>query len=691
MTLVLSIISIVFWGIALSCLYKNKDLIEITILALVAFIFSYIISSGLLLWVDMYAINRGVFCSIMEAVVLCAIMMIMNRVPFVSFACRKNIIPLVIFIIVLPVTFLKFGFFGMGQDQGVYQTKAIAFIYGNESNTYNLDELDTLSSEEQALYKAGISQSYGFYMYNDNGVGSRAQYSTGQGVFHGIPTYPAVLALWGEIFGYQNMAGINTLIFMCCVLMLYYTCGHLKMRKTAKIAVTALYAISPIVLWVTKSSLSENITMLIFISFIYFISDVKNKHMIWISSIPIITFTFLHVSVYVLMPLFVIIYFVMYLAFGKKQYLINNIVISVSYKLGYMMMLTIAQVYTRGNYGFISRIGISVDKMPLYSTIAVVIVCTISIVLIFVPYKKGLLNKLADNKMAAVFAGWAMRLIMVGSVVYLCIELKKSVFSVVNATMYAYIAASAIIVIPLLMIVIFIKPKLVLKNTMTAVFGIMFFYCVILYAALLSPYVSYYNYYSRYITVYISILMVFAALIFEGLIDDIKLKRKRLIKQPDKLKNIVYISVTVFAIILYIRYDVFMIDKADETRIDWEIVEDVTDMLGADDALIIDGELKNQLLYTTKLIKHNKVYPVMGNLNTTIEIASRNAQNIYYIKYNPISIESLGKYELEKIYEKDSHFKIYDKELAKPGHMPYTMKNIVAVDNVFMYKVRVSE
>lgn len=689
MTIVLLLAGLIVMGLAISVLYEKQDLIKTAVMALATYLLSYILISGVLFAADVFTIKGCVAAVLLFAVILFLVVFLgFRRKPSVTFNWKSSVIPLAIFVIVLPVTFQKFGFFGMGQDQGVYQTKAIALMYGYTKNAFDLDELDRLivsNPQDVAGYKSGIAEAYGMNLYNDT-LDEPVGYQVGEGAFHGIPTYPAVLALWGSIFGYQNMGGVNTLFLLCGIFLLYGICENLRIKRSLGIAVTAIFAISPMVLWVSKSTLTENVTILIMGAFLYLLTDLKHEGYRWLAWFPVAVFAFLHVSVYVMMPMFVIIFAVYYLMTGQKRFLLSTIFATAAYKLGYMMMMSVSQTYTEGNYNFIQRLGISQRHIPMYTTIVVAVIIVIAMVLLFVPYKKDAVNRLADAKWFHFVMGWGARLAIVGCAYVGYKYIKHSNFSLTNATMYAYCAASAIVVIPLIIATIMVRPKLMMKNLESALMGFMFFYCVIIYSTVLSPYVIYYNYYSRYATVYLSIVLVFFAVLLTNM-GSVRRLTEKWTKYP------LGVVILVIAVVVYARYDIFIAHTQDESRMDWDMVEEVTNMVGENDALIIDGDIKNQLLYTTKILSGAKVFPVIGDAEHTVELAKQFADHVYYIKGNQdetsnVSLTSVDETVFEKVYTGDNYFRVYDKAVAQPGQMPYTLTSVVESSPVEMYRVR---
>lgn len=684
MTYVLTIIGMALLVVILASVYRDKNILSILILSLSSFIILYIINSAVLFYIDKFSVPATCAMVAAESLVICIILMLCGKRPAMHCSLIDAVIPGAIFLLMLPVVFGKFGFYGMGQDQGVYQTKAIALIEGYNQNVYELSETRDMNEDQKNEYVYGISEQYGFYTnpYNDEVI---------TGVFHGINTYPAVLAWWGTMFGYANMTGVNTLLFLCGIVLIYGVARILSVSRAGAGVAAFLYAFSPIVLWVNKSTLSEAVTNVIFLLYLYFLLDRKNKKMVLLSSFAVVAFAVFHVSIYVIMPLFTIVYIAMYFLTGNKLYLVANIISAIGYKLGYIMMLHIAEGYTNGNYAFVQRLGVSAAKMPLLATIAVTFVVVISVAFMFVPVRRGneqiagdglLSHTIFDYRWLQIGLAWLMRILVVLCALYAYRMTKHSVYSYVNATMYAFVAATAIVVIPFILFMVFFRAKTVFQNKILIPLYFIFLYCCIMYSTVFSPFVTYYNYYSRYISVYISTALLFGVCLLECVLTSVKQKRMTVKNR----KIVVYGIVVAISLVLYTRYDIFMISHQDETRMQWSTVSEVSSQLKESDALIIDGELKNYLFYTTKYISKNRVYPVMTSLENTVSLAQKSSDQVYYVSYTPLTQEQQAYYHLDMVSETGNTEYLYDKDRVDVGKLPYVRTCNVNQRVLYLYK-----
>lgn len=696
MIYMVTLVGLLLICINLACMYQKQDVIRIVVLAITGNILLYVLNSGILFWMDHFSIIGTEVLLIVEMSIILVVQLMRGKRPTCSFDWHKCIIPLIVFLLACPVVIQKFGFFGMGQDQGVYQTKAIALISGNNSNVYNLEELDDLSEEQQDVYKTGISEQYGFYFLNG------PQDGPGEGVFHGINTYPALLAWWGSMFGYEQMAGIHTIMLACALFLIYYIGAEVGISAVGQGVITALYALSPVVLWVNKSTLSENVTILIFLMFLYLLLEKEESHR-WMIGIPIAVYAFFHVMIYVMMPMFVIVLIMAYLLTGKKSYLIANMIAAVSYRLGYFMMMATAAAYTEGNYDFIERYGIKTASVPKVATLAVLAVIVISVVLLLKPYEKLSMKKLTQKKWIRIAFNWCIRLGILFCTYIGYRYIKHSVYPYANATMYAFLSATVVVIIPFILFVLFFMTRTIYSRKEIVLLTVVYLYCGLFYPTVLSPYVIYYNYYSRYITVYFAIVFILAALLMETLLHQYqayKNRKQSVSTQTEAMagqkgylrRNIgihaVYGVVLILAVLLYARYDIFMINHMDETRVDWSMVRKVDQAVTDQDALIVDGDLKNQLFYTTKLMSGNTAYPVMDNLKVTVDLAAKKSKKVYYASISPLDQHAMNQANMELVDCIDDQTYSYEKDHIKNGKLPYPLKEERTSSKVYLYCAR---
>ena len=145
MTAAFVIAGVAIMMLAFSIAYYKRDIIELFVLGLTGFFCVYVLGSGILFWMDKFSINAALWVTLsLELVFLLTVVFFIREMPTCIFRYKEMRIPLAAFIIALIAVGGKFGYFGMGQDQGVYQVKALGLINGENSNFYTFDEYDRL-------------------------------------------------------------------------------------------------------------------------------------------------------------------------------------------------------------------------------------------------------------------------------------------------------------------------------------------------------------------------------------------------------------------------------------------------------------------------------------------------------------------------------------------------------------------
>lgn len=148
--LFLSVSSIILSFIFTVFIYKKIDHIKFIVISLsIAFSF-YILVSGIFFWVDKFEFESVL---ITEDILLFILNIIcffkVKNKEFDIYWKKRSIILYIIIFVGFIVSFQKFEFFGMGQDEGVYQVKAIELAYGNTERQLDFKEYSNLETDEE--------------------------------------------------------------------------------------------------------------------------------------------------------------------------------------------------------------------------------------------------------------------------------------------------------------------------------------------------------------------------------------------------------------------------------------------------------------------------------------------------------------------------------------------------------------
>ena len=642
MIIALTIIGILVSFLVFSILYYKKDMVELLALALTGFFCAYVLGSGLLFWSNTFTITKALTAAlIMLAAALIAAIFALRRRPTISFHYKTNLIPVCIFLISLPMIFNKFGYFGMGQDQGVYQVKALALIEGENDNYFNFEEYDTLTEkQDQEAFEYEMGKTIlGFYRY-DPKVPSLNQedfQNKVTGVLHGVPTYSALLALYGSIFGYAQMAGIQTVFAFCIIFLMYAVMRNLKVRKRIRTAGLLIFIASPLVIWTAKSTLTEVFICVLVLLYLYFMVDRKCPGYVWMAAIPMVAFSFFHATIYTIMPMLVVIHFVLYYMTRDRQYLAANAITLVGYVSGFFMMRECATVYTVGNYMKIFIPGINEYNFHIVVSVVVSVMLALTAALWLIPMEKQEPFRAVVTAFLRKYTRAVVRILLIVAVAALIAAYVFSGAAYNYLTIYAYVISSGILLIPFLFIVFVWRPQFITAHRDHLLLTMMFVYMVIMYSVVFKSNIAYYYYYGRYIVPYIPIIIILAAL-----------RVSRLNVRFDKVKTIVPLVAAIGYYVIMSPYNLTLATQMDDTTVSWEIIDDLSTLITDQDAVIIDSNLSAQLKMPIKIMTNAATFPVFGDINTQIEKFSEQYKNVYYISESNWFL--FRKYELENVY-----------------------------------------
>ena len=339
---------------------RKTGVLKLCVFSVCSFLMSYVTGSALMLVFDAFSIDGALIAAIIGQALFLMANLLKSRKRIVMPDMELDIKLPLLLCLALGVLLCntKFGYFGMGQDQGVYQDKAILYMYNITEREYSFPEYDKLETEEEKSdYLTLRSKIAGMdsvslpenQFWNDFFWGGQYEYQNdSSSFFHGIPTFPAMLALWGRMFGLENMAGVQSLIFMLSVCILWLAMERMQIKQSARTFATLVYTLSPEVIWTAKSTLTEPMLGLIFACFLYMLCNPVEKKR-WLSCIMVFMFAIWHVSVFVMIWMFIVLYWFMFIFSSNRSYIRAAILSAVAFVIGFTMMLWLAPRYTLAN------------------------------------------------------------------------------------------------------------------------------------------------------------------------------------------------------------------------------------------------------------------------------------------------------------------------------------------------------
>ena len=335
------------------------DIFKKIILCLVHVILIFgVIASGL------FAINKFSYklTLVLEVVVIVIFTVIMyskkkNIIKKVKISKNKDfLIPIFICLCTLPFILQKAELFGMGQDQGVYQTEAVALATGKTSIYHDFEEYEILDEQQKIEYRKKIKKSLTGFNFNNetekkyttlfNGdIGSRVS-----GGYHGIHIFSALLGGSLKIFKMEGMLYIQTILYLLSICIFFYANKNLKFPNYVSVCTTSLFAFSPIIVWISKTAYSEMPLILIVVLYLYYIT-LRNPDKMEILSLGTVSFYFAvyHVIFLILYPVFVLIHILKNVETGNKYYIFSNIITAIGLYYSAIYMSTASARYYYDN------------------------------------------------------------------------------------------------------------------------------------------------------------------------------------------------------------------------------------------------------------------------------------------------------------------------------------------------------
>lgn len=601
--LILSVLSTVIW-------FKKKNLIEAAVMGVIMWFFAHIMVSMGLFVADIYTVFRaGAGTAALCGAVL-ALVLFLDKGKFFrrrhalghEFSVKDMLIPIVISLMAIPFVSQKNYLFGMGQDQGVYQTQAILFMNGDTKRQKDITEYNDLDTEEDREFMAYGVKNYlrGLDIPGESYPDTVYDRSRGpaSGIIHGIPTYSALLAMWGTNFGMENMQDFETIIYICLIFLVYFICGNLKLKKaTAACACTAASA-APIILWVAKASLTEMTLALIPLTFMYFMTDDENPDFKWLSIIPVAVFGCYHVSIYTMIPMFVMIYGGMYVFTREKQYTWLMPATVAIYIASYFAMRHVQPFYTMNNYSPVFVGGINVSNITKVVTVASIAAFAAVILFAFIVNKrtpKGF-NQRKFIRTAAE-SKWFVLLLRLMLVLPCAYIIGRAFFKysswdeASHLALLGFCANAGIVLVPLGIIFGILSVKRFAESSSKLVVFLMFFYCILFYSAFLRYDIQYYYYYGRYLAPFVPVAVLFAAAALDHI------GGKLII--PASLVGLLYVA----------RFDGYLMYNTDDSRMEWSVLTDLTDYITSDDCVVISPTYTMRLWLPIRSMTGAAVFP----------------------------------------------------------------------------------
>lgn len=550
-------------------------------------------------------------------------------------------IPLVVVILALPLVLIKNELFGMGQDEGVYQVVAMNLMNGLTDRQQNFAEYSMLSSADQTEFADAVKKYLVGYDIAPEDYPETVydrDVSPVSGIYHGIPTYPAMLALFGKLFGVSHMIQLETVIWICMIFLVSFICRQMQWKRLTEFLACTMCAVSPIVIWVTKSSLTELFLAVILLSFILLITIPNRSH--GLSILPIAVFSCYHVSIYTMVPLFVVLYGALYLFRRKTQYAVLMMSTIGIYLASYFAMRHVQPFYTMNNYRSLFVGGITVYQITMVVTVVSVVAFVICGIYCLILHHRAKTFEASAFLEAAQQRTWVKVLFLfflLLPVIYILYKALSQgmVGELRYLTLTGYAIQTGFFLLPAACIIVLFRMKTVLEKPETMVLYAMFVYCILVYSAFLRFQIEYYYYYARYLAPFIPIAVLFAAMVL------------------DKCNWKATVPLLTVSVLAVTPFDRFLATAKDDTRMQWSILTDLTEKMDAADCVVVDTDLMPQLYLPIRSMTGAAMYPELENAVEQVDQLSDQYDTVYYVTTDTSILQYSDSYRC--VYRNAAH------------------------------------
>jgi hypothetical protein len=668
---------------------RKSNVLEILVLGVVYWFCAWVVAGMGLFVLDEFRLFRC-GCATLGVITITFVAAVLVRRKRDSVSWQKLIepewdirdywIPILLCGCGLVLVAVKHGYFGMGQDEGVYQTVAINFMNGLTDRQQDFSEYHLLSEEQQKEFLSYVQKRLVGYdlnpvEYPDTVYDTTV--SSVSGIYHGIPTYASILAMWGTLFGMAKMQGVQTLFYCCTIFLVWFTCRNLNLKKSSGFLACVVTAASPIVIWVAKSALTEGFLGVLIILFLFLLTDAAHPERQWTSIVPIAVFGCFHVSIYTMLPLFLVLYGGMYWLTRRKCFAILMPVTVLGYLASFFAMRHVQPFYTMNNYRSIFVAGISqwslIWLIPLACGIALV-ACGVYVLLVrkFVHQKyadltpTAYLEKVKQSRFGFVLVEFLLVLLVV-YILLKCLVSGNILATFRNSTFWGYACCSGVFLLAIAWIVGVVKPRLYLESPQKLVILVTAFYCILFYSAFLRFQVDYFYYYGRYLAPYLSVAALFGAITL------------------DCFRCRTTLPVAVAGLVVVAPYDRFLSLMQDDTRMSWDVLEETAGEITENDCVIVDSESMWTLFLPIRAMTGAAMYPVLGgDVTAQAEELSAQYDNVYYIGNGDWTEEFDTRFTL--IYENPVEIVTDDNVSGRGKIFPFPLAYQESTESVTLYR-----
>lgn len=493
----------------------------------------------------------------------------------------KDYIPLAI--IMIAATFVCrgniAGFYGTGQDEGLYQIRAMYYCMDKTDENIGFPEYESIAEHKflQLAYRERIYDLIGYYTDED-----LMKKGTISGTLHGLGVLPALMALWGRLFGVEYMNHVVFTCYLITVANVWLICRNIKEEKKLYAHIAALMtAVSPIVLWCGLNTLTEIVLTMFITGWFVILTAAGEEGVQLLALFPLGGICVVHILSTALIPLVVIIYWGIFFIRGKKNYLITLMVALLEYALGFTMMKIRFTRYTDGNYVRIfNQTGniLNVDNIMAVAWTASALCIAISFVFMIRESRELIHSRvrlIAESEKAQRICSVVFTAILVLVLIAFIMQLVKRrdrIEEYPQMTLFGFVYMTGFVIFPAAIATMVKKGREILTDRRFFAMSVCLIYSIWLYCLFVMPQVWHYYYYIRYLAPFMFLPIVLAGY------------------YAFRLPKAAQIVSAVLISVLVIFQSRTLYKGSDLTYCSYRTLMDITSCIGDDDAVLINEQ-----------------------------------------------------------------------------------------------------
>ena len=370
-----------------------------------------------------------------------------------------------------------------------------------------------------------------------------------------------------------------------------------------------------------------------------------------------------HVSIYTMMPMFIVVYWLLYIWKNERRYIWYVCYILEGYYIGFWSMICLQAGYTlEKNYGRPLR-WIPVSYMIQFITVMVImgLLCNF-----FVLRHGGLIRSILREK-----GDLCKKIISAALMLMLLFMIKDVIISeqmlefLCSRVWVKYAVLSGFLLLPLTAVKILSSRYE--WNVRNSFLVIMFMWSVAVYATFLKKEATYY-YYTRYLAPYLVVIILLFLILYNE-------------------KKTQCMAVLIIACISVIPQSYLVKSMKDDSRVTWKVVEGVLENIHPDDIVIMDTNLMYAFYFPIKAAGGH-VYPLMDSVKATMEEINADGGNILYLTGEIGEAEALYQLQYRQpYYASEDSGGMRSRFLKLPTRLSYIQeKKILSLYQVMQYQ-----